>query len=405
MRRPVPRLCGGYGDVLKSAPRRPGTAGRPHNGAGSCAVNAETGLGPLVENFRAARRDLEASVLPLATSVDGRRFSFQASLHGLGLQVGGYVVLEGGGLSRLGQVITLELDRLSTELMLPTGATGAPENRTQVPVRFARGEGMILDGDPAPFHDVLVRPATAPEVDAWLRRSARRNAHLRLGELALATGVPCLADAGGFNRHTFLCGQSGSGKTYSLGVILEQLLIETDLRVVVLDPNSDFVRLGQVRAAPIRRWPGATRRRRAESPSIPPTLRAGGGCGCTRPTSIRPRRPPRSGWTRSRTARSTLRWPSSSPAGPSSSWRRCPEATVPRRAAWPCAFATWASTASGCGLASRPARYSTRSTIRVSGASSSTWARCRRARSSRSWPPRSWATCGGGGRSAGRCWS
>jgi hypothetical protein len=30
-------------------------------------------------------------------------------------------------------------------------------------------------------------------------------------------------------------------------VILEQLLTETDLRIVVLDPNSDFVRLGQVR--------------------------------------------------------------------------------------------------------------------------------------------------------------
>jgi DNA helicase HerA-like ATPase len=56
-----------------------------------------------------------------------------------------------------------------------------------------------------------------------------------------------MADASGFDRHTFLCGQSGSGKTYSLGVILEQLLIETDLRMVVLDPNSDFVRLGQVR--------------------------------------------------------------------------------------------------------------------------------------------------------------
>jgi Helicase HerA, central domain len=71
---------------------------------------------------------------------------------------------------------------------------------------------------------------------------------LRLGELALVAGVPCSADAGGFDRHTFLCGQSGSGKTYSLGVILERLLIETDLRLVVLDPNSDFVRLGEVRA-------------------------------------------------------------------------------------------------------------------------------------------------------------
>ena len=68
-----------------------------------------------------------------------------------------------------------------------------------------------------------------------------------LGDAALTADVPGLADAGGFNRHTFLCGQSGSGKTYSLGVILEQLLTETDLRIVVLDPNSDFVRLGEVR--------------------------------------------------------------------------------------------------------------------------------------------------------------
>jgi hypothetical protein len=56
-------------------------------------------------------------------------------------------------------------------------------------------------------------------VQAWLERSARPDAKLRLGELALAAGVPCLADAGGFDRHTFLCGQSGSGKTYSLGVM------------------------------------------------------------------------------------------------------------------------------------------------------------------------------------------
>ena len=43
-------------------------------------------------------------------------------------------------------------------------------------------------------------------------------------------------------------GQSGSGKTYSLGVILEQLLLETGVRLVVLDPNSDFGRLAEMRA-------------------------------------------------------------------------------------------------------------------------------------------------------------
>ena len=54
--------------------------------------------------------------------------------------------------------------------------------------------------------------------------------------------------AQGFGRHSFLCGQSGSGKTYALGVILEQVLLGTGLRMVVLDPNADFVGLSDVRA-------------------------------------------------------------------------------------------------------------------------------------------------------------
>jgi hypothetical protein len=211
------------------------------------ATTLKSGLGPQVASFREARRDLEASILPLATSVDGRRFSFQASLHGLPLQAGAYVVLEGDGLPRFGQVLSLELDQLSTELMLPTHADGAAQTRTQMQIRYARGKGAILEGDSAPFHDLLARAATGAEVQAWLQRSARDYAKLRLGELALVAGVPCVADARGFDRHTFLCGQSGSGKTYSLGVILERLLTETDLRIVVLDPNSDFVRLAQVR--------------------------------------------------------------------------------------------------------------------------------------------------------------
>ncbi|WP_216911749.1 ATP-binding protein [Nocardia noduli] len=54
-----------------------------------------------------------------------------------------------------------------------------------------------------------------------------------------------------FNRHTFWCGQSGSGKTYALGVVLEQLIAHTALPMVIFDPNSDYVRLGELH-------PGAT---------------------------------------------------------------------------------------------------------------------------------------------------
>ena len=59
--------------------------------------------------------------------------------------------------------------------------------------------------------------------------------------------VPALLHAKGFGRHTFLCGQSGSGKTYTLGVVLERLLLETDVRIMAIDPNSDYVSLASMR--------------------------------------------------------------------------------------------------------------------------------------------------------------
>jgi uncharacterized protein len=227
-------------------------------------MGGKSAMGWQLDSFREARRELEASVLPLATSVDGLRFSFQASLHGLELQAGGYVVLDDRGAHRLGQVLSVELhQQLAGELMLPPSAEGGPETRTELQLRYARGEGIVVDGGTAPFHDALIHPAAGPDVRAWQQRETGPHARLRLGELALADGVPCLADAGGFSRHTFLCGQSGSGKTYSLGVILERLLMETHLRLVVFDPNSDFTGLGHVRPradpALARRYRQATR--------------------------------------------------------------------------------------------------------------------------------------------------
>ena len=77
---------------------------------------------------------------------------------------------------------------------------------------------------------------------------------LDIGELVHAPGVPAILDSGGLNRHTFMCGQSGAGKTYALGLLLERVLSETTLRVVILDPNSDHVALKRLRedADPVR---------------------------------------------------------------------------------------------------------------------------------------------------------
>jgi hypothetical protein len=204
------------------------------------------GLDARLDAYRTMRRELERTILPLATSVDGRRFTFQASLHDLAFQAGGYVVLENGIEPQLGQVITLEsASREGPELALDLADDFSAHS--QVLLRYAQGEGVVLAGDGAPFHDASVRSAEPGEVAAWLERTRTEGASLDVGELVLARGVPFALDAGGFDRHTFLCGQSGSGKTYSLGLVLERLLLETDLRIVILDPNSDFVRLGNVR--------------------------------------------------------------------------------------------------------------------------------------------------------------
>ena len=127
------------------------------------------------------------------------------------------------GSTRLGQLLSLELRQHDAT---------TPEFG-QIHIRAGGGDGVILNGDDSPFHDASVRGATPDEVGAWLEGTRPNRAQLDVGELALAPGVPFFLDAGGFGHHTFLCGQSGSGKTYSLGLLLERLLMETNLRVVV----------------------------------------------------------------------------------------------------------------------------------------------------------------------------
>jgi DNA helicase HerA-like ATPase len=163
----------------------------------------------------------------LATSVDGRHFVLEVPVESLDVRVGSYVVIDAGGSGTLAYATSVTLD---------------PADR-----RLAAIEGRILAGGGEPFGRAPARAATAAEVAAWLDDTRPPRAALGVGSLTYAEGVPLALDAGAFDRHTFLCGQSGSGKTYALGTMLERLLAETALRIVVLDPNSDFVRLAELR--------------------------------------------------------------------------------------------------------------------------------------------------------------
>lgn len=199
-----------------------------------------TGVDAGGDRLRRLRREFEAASPPAATSLDGRGFTFEAP-PSLTAQVGGYVRVDTTDGPVLGQVQDLELVRR------PGPEVEVGGHRTRLEVAVVTGWGSLLDEVP-PFYDAPLAPADPAEVTAAFERRRSSRARLTVGEVLRAPGLAVDLDAVGFARHTFLCGQSGSGKSYALGRVLEQLIARTELRIVVLDPNSDCVSLGQTRA-------------------------------------------------------------------------------------------------------------------------------------------------------------
>ncbi len=152
------------------------------------------------------------------TSPDGRTFALEPAAVSPGDLI---VVPQPAGTAALGQV----LDETGGVLLGSLSDQG-----------FARAE---LGPFPA-------SEATAADADDLAAVQASTGAGVTIGTWRSGeVDAPARLRAQGFNRHTFLCGQSGSGKTYALGVLLEQMLLSTELRMVILDPNADFVRLGE----------------------------------------------------------------------------------------------------------------------------------------------------------------
>ena len=119
---------------------------------------------------RELRQRLESEVPPLARSLDGRRFQFQAPWI-MELQVGGYVQLQRGDRTTLGQIIDQRLDRQErTEVAAAIPGAWNGMYHARVGVNLIAGEGLVLDGD-GPFHDADLAPAECSG-----RRVSRRGA-------------------------------------------------------------------------------------------------------------------------------------------------------------------------------------------------------------------------------------
>ncbi len=220
-------------------------------------------------DFSAARRriqerlDIESS----AYSLDGRTFSYEAPLPA-SLPPGDIVEIRAcDGRSYLGQVLGAGVTERAGPAVQVGGDGGLDTGLKDIAIanvtytvrlRHVTGEGQVLgriDGDRVErtgahdtFDHASIAAASGERIAGYLECLHRGTPTLNIGTLAgFDNPPPASLLASGFGRHTFLVGQSGSGKTYSLGVMLERLLLDTSLRMVIVDPNSDYVRLGDPR--------------------------------------------------------------------------------------------------------------------------------------------------------------
>lgn len=174
-----------------------------------------------------------------AVSIDGRHFQFVGAT-GSRFEPGGLVILRS---TDEGEEETDQLGQVE-EVTVTIG--GAPHGSGRI-LGLLNGDGRHLDvRRSVAFGSATLRPADARTTELLYGDA---TASLPIGSFLASQHIPARLLAQRFNRHTFWCGQSGSGKTYALGVVLEQLLIHTALPMVIFDPNADFVHIRQAHPA------------------------------------------------------------------------------------------------------------------------------------------------------------
>lgn len=198
-------------------------------------------------------------------------FRFRVPAEQLDVWPGDYVLLSSeDGSEFLGQVedraVEFVLEPQTTSMTQSfRGLPGEPpdtridETSTMVPKGHCEGSGRVLahleesDGEWAAlvgpdlddhWGEAIVQAAPDGAVESFVEAAyPGEGALLRVGTLlGVSKPIRVKLIPDGLRRPTGLFGQSGSGKSYALGIMIEELILQTKANVVVLDPNGDFVR-------------------------------------------------------------------------------------------------------------------------------------------------------------------
>lgn len=204
---------------------------------------------------------------PLAFSIDGRTFGYEVPVK-RAFRLGSYVSIKTKDAEYLGQITAQDVATrdgpqygitATTTAQLFIARSNMESNFVdRVRIRYVQGAGELIrrltpDGiqratDREVFEDAKLELASEGMIASYLTIDGKHRLDVGYA-LGVEPGkVRAQLQPKGFRRHTFMCGQSRSGKTFALGVMLEQLLLaDNSFRMAILDPNSDFVRLNELR--------------------------------------------------------------------------------------------------------------------------------------------------------------
>jgi len=148
----------------------------------------------------------------------------------------------------LAQVTALSVASRLLSTSLGYAEVEAILNRLRSSPPIVQGTAQVLgflDEDGAvrfPRHAATPGTPVSLAPDTLLRQffSTNITSGIEIGTLINRPSVPVLLNPNGLRRHLAVIAQTGAGKSYTVGVILEKLL-QLGGTIVVFDPNSDYV--------------------------------------------------------------------------------------------------------------------------------------------------------------------